>query len=41
MRKWDAWHRPMTRALLAHAFLTAIRQQEAKKGAVVELNYAP
>lgn len=33
VRKWTAWHRHITLALLAHAFLTVIRQQEGKKGA--------
>lgn len=34
VRKWDAWYRHITLALLAHAFLTVMRVQEAKKGAV-------
>lgn len=34
VRKWDAWHRHITLALLAHAFLTVIRTQEAQKGAL-------
>ncbi|MDP9381305.1 MAG: IS701 family transposase [Chloroflexota bacterium] len=38
VRKWDAWHRHITLALLAHAFLTVIRHQEAKKGALREVN---
>ncbi|MDP9315943.1 MAG: IS701 family transposase [Chloroflexota bacterium] len=33
VRTWDAWHRHITLALLAHAFLTVIRKQEAQKGA--------
>jgi len=33
VRTWDAWHRHITLALLAHAFLAVIRAQEAKKGA--------
>ncbi len=36
VRKWGAWHRHVTLALLAHAFLTGIRQQEVKKGALHE-----
>lgn len=33
VRKWDAWYRHITLALLAHAFRTVMRVQEAKKGA--------
>ena len=33
VRRWDAWHRHMTLAMLAHAFLAAMRAQ-AKKGAI-------
>lgn len=32
VRKWPAWKRHITLAILAHAFLAVIRQQEAKKG---------
>jgi SRSO17 transposase len=32
VRKWNAWHRHVTLALLAHAFLAALRCQEQKKG---------
>ena len=38
VRQWDAWQRHITLALLAHAFLAVIRQQEAKKGALREVN---
>ncbi|MDP9314981.1 MAG: IS701 family transposase [Chloroflexota bacterium] len=41
VRKWDAWHRHITLALLAHAFLTVIRRYEVKKGAVLTRNYSP
>ena len=30
VRRWDAWHRHITLALLAHAFLVAVRAAEAK-----------
>ena len=40
VRKWDAWHRHITLALLAHALLTVMRQQEAKKGALRKVNYS-
>ncbi len=33
VRTWDAWHGHRTLALLARAFLAAIRAREAKKGA--------
>ncbi len=32
VRKWNAWHRHITLALLAHAFLVVTRQQARKKG---------
>lgn len=32
VRKWDAWYRHITLALLAHAFLTVMRAQEREKG---------
>jgi SRSO17 transposase len=32
VRKWPAWKRHITLALLAHAFLVVVRQQEHKKG---------
>ncbi len=32
VRTWDAWHRHITLALLAHAFLAVVRAREAKKG---------
>ena len=37
VRKWDGWHRHITPAMLAHAYLTVIRHQapeQGKKGAV-------
>lgn len=33
VRRWDAWHRHMTLAMLAHAFLAVMRAQ-AKRGAI-------
>lgn len=36
---WQAWHRHMTQALLAHAFLVAM-QLQAKKGACRRLDSA-
>ncbi len=33
VRTWAAWHRHITLALLAHAFLAVVRAQGAKKGA--------
>ena len=32
VRKWDAWHRHVTLALLAHAFLAVLKRREQKKG---------
>jgi SRSO17 transposase len=32
VRKWPAWKRHITLAILAHAFLVVVRHQEAKKG---------
>ena len=32
VRRWDAWDRHMTLALLAHAFLSVIRSRERKRG---------
>ena len=32
VRKWPAWKRHITLALLAHACLVVVRQQEHKKG---------
>jgi SRSO17 transposase len=32
VRKWAAWYRHITFALLAHAFLTVMRAQEREKG---------
>lgn len=32
VRRYDAWYRHITLALLAHAFLAAVRAQERKKG---------
>lgn len=32
VRRWDAWQRHITLALLAHAFLSAMRSEERKKG---------
>lgn len=34
VRRWGAWHRHITLALLAHAFLAAVRAREAQKGAL-------
>jgi SRSO17 transposase len=34
VRRWDAWHRFITLALLAHAFVSVVRSQEAQKGAL-------
>jgi SRSO17 transposase len=34
VRRWDAWHRHITLALLAHAFLAVVRAREAQKGAL-------
>ena len=34
VRKWAAWYRHITLALLAHAFLTVIRTREGEKGAL-------
>ena len=34
VRTWDAWHRHITLALLAHAFLNVMRSQTAEKGAL-------
>ena len=31
VRKWQAWYRHITLALLAHAFLVAVRAKELKK----------
>ena len=31
VRKWDAWHRHATLALLAHAFVSVVRSKEALK----------
>lgn len=42
VRKWDGWHRFITLALLAHAYLTVLRHHAAvieKKGAVNRLPY--
>jgi SRSO17 transposase len=33
VRRWPGWYRHITLALLAHAFLTVIRTEAAKKGA--------
>lgn len=33
VRRWKAWHRHVTLALLAHAFLVVLRSRERKKGA--------
>jgi SRSO17 transposase len=35
VRKWQAWYRHITLALLAHAFLVAVRAKELKKTATV------
>jgi SRSO17 transposase len=32
VRRWDAWHRHITLALLAHAFLSVVRSRERKRG---------
>jgi SRSO17 transposase len=32
VRRYDAWYRHITLALLAHAFLSVVRAQERKKG---------
>ena len=32
VRKWNAWHRHITLAMLAHAFLAVLESQERKKG---------
>ena len=32
VRRYDAWYRHITLALLVHAFLAAVRAQERKKG---------
>jgi SRSO17 transposase len=34
VRRWAAWHRHITLALLAHAFLAVVRAQAAQKGAL-------
>lgn len=34
VRRWNAWHRHVTLALLAHAFLGVVRSHEQKKGAL-------
>lgn len=34
VRRWAAWHRHITLALLAHAFLAVLRVQAAQKGAL-------
>ena len=34
VRTWDAWHRHITLALLAHAFLNVMRSETAEKGAL-------
>ncbi len=34
VRTWDAWHRHITLAVLAHAFLAVMRSQTVKKGAL-------
>jgi len=43
VRSWNGWYRPMTLALLAHAFLTVTRSQAAKKGlsTVTAAQYRP
>ncbi len=38
VRKWTAWYRHITLALLAHVFLTAIRKRELEKGALRQTN---
>jgi SRSO17 transposase len=35
VRTWDAWHRHITLAVLAHAFLTVMRSQTIKKRALL------
>lgn len=32
VRRWNSWYRPMTLALMAHAFLTVTRAQAVRKG---------
>ena len=41
VRTWGAWHRHITLALLAHAFLAVIRAREAKKGAWLPTTCSP
>ncbi len=37
-RSWKSWYRHITLSLLAHAFLSAVRAREAKKGATETVN---
>jgi SRSO17 transposase len=39
VRKWPAWHRHITLALLAHAFLVVVRHREAKKGGASRISF--
>jgi SRSO17 transposase len=39
VRKWPAWHRHITLALLAHAFLVVVRHQEAQKGGASRISF--
>ena len=36
VRRWDAWHRHVTLALLAHAFLNVMRSQDGHTGCAAE-----
>ncbi len=41
VRRWDAWYRHITLAMLAHAYLAVIRHQASAQGCSKERGAAP